>query len=547
MNRIEQNKQSSIASMTEGAGANIPENVSINVNGLFGKQRNIEQDFFYIGQAFYQGTMLSAQSLYSLICDANNQEALSNLLIELSGFYAFILNGDNRLIAACDRTRSRPLFYALDRDSCYLSDSAQWIVAQLTDVKMDSLSEQELAQAGYVSGNNTLVKQLKQIPAGSYLYKTPTTLSLMNYYHFLPMNNDNKSDENTLYAELDEVMKQSIEQLITYANGRQLVVPLSGGYDSRSIATYLKAANYTNIITFTFGKASSKEVMISKSVADALSFEWHVVEYTHSLWKNIKNSQLFNQYLSFISSYVSVPNVQVYPAIKLLVDKGVIDNNAVIVPGHTGDFISGGHIPMSLIDLPAKTNVSKIVEAIINRHYRNKTKVNNREALVKKLSVQVQELMDRSDINIPAISIFEAWEFAERQAKFIVNSNRYYDFFNLDWWMPLWHNDMVAYWENVPLKYRIKSNLWQKFVEMQYQNVSGDKARYGNVSEQYHPKILRIRTILDYFTDENGLYALVPFYRWLLRKAKYPYANGTLFSHLAAKVINKQKKVIEKS
>jgi asparagine synthase (glutamine-hydrolysing) len=547
MNRIEQKKQSSIVIMSEGDKANIPKNITVNVNGFFGKQRKIEQDFFYIGQAFYQGTMLSAQSLYSLICDANSQEALSNLLIELSGFYAFILNGDNRFIAACDRIRSRPLFYALGSDFCYLSDSAQWIVAQLTDLKIDSLSEQELAQAGYVSSNNTLVKQLKQVPAGSYLYKTASTLSLTNYYHFLPMNDDNKRDENALYAELDEVMKQSIEQLTTYANGRQLVVPLSGGYDSRSIATYLKAANYTNIITFTFGKASSKEVMISKNVADALGFEWHVVEYTRSLWKNIKNSPLFNQYLSFISSYVSVPNVQVYPAIKLLVDKGVIDKNAVIVPGHTGDFISGGHIPMTLLALPAKTNKTKIVEAIINRHYRNKTKINNRETLVKKISVQVQELMDSSHINIPAISIFEAWEFAERQAKFIVNSNRYYDFFNLDWWMPLWHNDMVAYWENVPLKYRIKSNLWQKFVEMQYQNVSGDKVRYGNVSEQYSPKILRIKKILDYFTNENGLYALVPFHHWLLRKAKYPYANGTLFSYLAAKVIKIQKKVIEKS
>lgn len=529
--------------------SNITNMVNINVNGLYGELTQFNDHFFYVGQIFYQKQLLSVEQLYTLVKNNYLTNTWQSIVLEFSGFYSFVYYNEHTLLAVIDRVRSRPLFYALENKTLHLADSAQWLVEQLSITTVNKLAEQELSQAGYVSGADTLVEQIKQIPAACYLHFDVNGCQLDSYYQFMPKNNNadfDSANEQMLVNGLDECMKESIKQLITYANGRQLVIPLSGGYDSRAIALYVKALNYNNVLTFTFGRATSQEVVISKKVAHALGFEWHFVEYNRKLWNTHNNSHLFNQFLAFISNFVSVPNVQVYPAIQLLVENNVIDNNAILVPGHTGDFTSGGHIPQYLIGKAAQGNTQLIVDAIVKRHYRNKSKIKLNGMLKEKLAAQINVYMEKAPENLPAISVFEGWEYNERQAKFIVNSNRYYDFFNLDWWMPLWDNQMVAFWENVPLKHRLKSSFWQSFVEDKYQEISGDKLTYGNVKDQCHPNVQRIRNVLDYFTDVNALYALVPFSRWLLRKLKYPYANGSLFSYLSAKMIKRQKRMITK-
>ena len=64
-----------------------------------------------------------------------------------------------------------------------------------------------------------------------------------------------------------------------------------------------------------------------------------------------------------------------------------------------------------------------------------------------------QDLLDRikrSFITSPkdrgsAVKCYEQWEWAGRQAKFIINSVRVYDFFRKDWALPLWDNDLMDF------------------------------------------------------------------------------------------------------
>jgi asparagine synthase (glutamine-hydrolysing) len=518
--------------------------VNINVEGLYGKLTRIDDAFFCVGEVFYQQSLLTVESLYKLVTKAYQENAVESLLMQFSGFYAFIYLDDNDAIAVVDRNRSRPLFYSLEDNTLYLTDNAYWLVNLLKSLNVNLLAEQEFQQAGYVSGSDTLLDELSQVPAGSMLVLNNNYYQIDNYYRFIPSNHNQVTTKVDLTQGLDNAMKASISELIAYANGRQLVVPLSGGYDSRAIALYLKELNYDNVITFTFGKSSSEEVVISKQVADALGFDWHCVEYSRKMWRSMASQKEFKRYLDFISSFVSVPNVQVLPAIKSLIADGIIAADAILVPGHTGDFVCGGHIPKQLLALSAKGNASAIVDAIFSRHYRSKSKLNLDQALKEKLSTQVNDLLLGIPENLPAISVFEAWEYNERQAKFIVNSNRYYDFFKLDWWMPLWHNTVTDFWVSAPLSARLNSSLWQGFLKNKYQEVTGDTLAHGNVDGKYSARVLRFRTIFDYFTDANCLYALVPFHRWLLRKLKYPYANGTVFSFLSARMIKRVKKNI---
>ena len=70
----------------------------------------------------------------------------------------------------------------------------------------------------------------------------------------------------------------------------QIVVPLSGGYDSRLVLAGLVAAGYRDLVTFTYGQPGSGEVRVSQRTAAALGVPWHGVAYTPAKWRAWRRS-----------------------------------------------------------------------------------------------------------------------------------------------------------------------------------------------------------------------------------------------------------------
>src|SRR5690606_13164563 len=58
-------------------------------------------------------------------------------------------------------------------------------------------------------------------------------------------------------------------------------------------------------------------------------------------------------------------------------------------------------------------------------------------------------------------SAYELWDWQERQAKYIANSVRVYEFYKCDWWLPLWDMEFTEFWRDVPLTLR-RERLWFK-------------------------------------------------------------------------------------
>lgn len=62
------------------------------------------------------------------------------------------------------------------------------------------------------------------------------------------------------------------------------------------------------------------------------------------------------------------------------------------------------------------------------------------------------------------VSLADCWNIANRQAKFIVNSLRVYEFLGYEWRIPLWDSELMNFWSKVPLKYRIKKELYDEYL-----------------------------------------------------------------------------------
>lgn len=434
--------------------------------------RKADGDLFNLnGRVFQNNILLDATSFSTKVKNNNEISYLCDLLKSIGGFYAWVEQSSGTIRAAVDHVRSKPLFYASNGNNFYLSDKAEWVRRQVGDKKMDSVSKEEFLLAGYVTGSDTLYPNVKQLQAGEVLVasekKGDLSVKKHRYYRFIHKQPE-KFNELFLRNKLEKVAYNSIENLIQYAKNRQIVVPLSGGYDSRIIVLLLKKLGYENILTFTYGISDNYETKISKIVAEKLGLPWKFVEYTNIDLARAWSGNDAKDYRENASNHSSLPHVQDWYAVKKLVEKGDIEQDAVIVPGHTGDFISGGHIPHSVFSgriFPA----NDLTNAIIDNHYSNMPKEElvtlDKASLTDRISDRIGLPFDGTATSF-ANSV-EVWNWQERQAKYIVNSVRVYDHFNLDWWLPMWDLDFIKFWETVPLALRQNRRWFVKWIDEQ--------------------------------------------------------------------------------
>lgn len=410
------------------------------------------------------------------LLQAGSTQAVSNTLKLQNGFYALVWENSDTLYAAVDHIRSIPLFYALKGNDFYLSDDADWVREKAGNTEMDEIAKEEFQLTGYVTGQDTLYPDVKQLQAGEFLCintlsESPKVES-ERYYRFLHTEPD-VFDEHELLQQLDDAALAAIDNLIRYANGRQIVIPLSGGYDSRLIATLLKRRGYENILCFTYGVPGNKESAYSKMVADSLGLKWHFVEYSNELWREAWQTEERWQYQKWASGWSSIPHVQDWLAVRKLKCDGVVEDNCVFAPGHC---CVTAMIPDEVFDEASFTK-RMFQDRLLSAHF-------NLAPLVKLKTLDADSIYSHLLKFSPRSEEFDSNEYAkhfmwfgwqERQAKFICNSVRVYEFFGYDWWLPLWDMEFVSFWQAVPLEVRKGREWYVDYVSCKFNEAANPK------------------------------------------------------------------------
>jgi asparagine synthase (glutamine-hydrolysing) len=444
--------------------------------------KNIFQDenIFSFGNLFIGDHLFSEVRLLADLKEITTVEQLEDKLDHYNGFFAFIVNCGDELFAAVDPIRSIPIFYGLDIDNnFYISNDAEWVRLKVVDEKMDQMAKQEFLLTGYVTGQDTLFEKVKQLQAGEYLYLNNNNdiinITTKRYYRFLHKEPKAPSEFGLYQRELDEVMNNTIRRLIAYVNGRQIVIPLSAGRDSRLIALKLKQLGYKNVLCFSYGIKGNFEAETSKRVANLLGFQWEYIEYTEELWKQKFNTNERKEYFKRAFNWVSLPVVQDWLAVWELKNRGVFELNAVFVPGHSGDFPAGSHLPFDAIP-DKKASIMDLVYSMQRSHY----SLMASHEVKKQIKFWRNRIINTCEIKCIVdgydyADAFEKWDWQERQAKFIVNSVRVYEFWNFDWWLPFWDKDFMFYWQAIPLKFRKNKILYNTYVDNLYTLITKDK------------------------------------------------------------------------
>lgn len=430
--------------------------VSINLIGK--KVKNINNEFISIGE------ILNIDRKKSNLMKLENINDWCNSLTGLQGFYAILGSNNNSFFAAVDHTRSIPLFYGVMGEVFYISNEAEWIRKNLNEQVFDQLAKEEFQMLGYVLGNKTLYSSVKQLQAGECLAIIDGKLEVKEYYSFKHIEPEFFNKDKFL-NKLNLTAENSIHRLIDYAAGRQIIVPLSGGYDSRLIVSLLKKAGYSNVICFSYGILKNRESISSQKIAQALSYDWLFIEYTDESWREAWTSNEAEEFREFASNHTSLPHIQDWLALQKLKNNPAIEPNAVFAPGHC---CVTGYIPADIFR--KKVNNNFFCKNIIKSHFNGRPFSLNKILNVEAVKNTLCENKEINNINEVASEIMK-FNWQERQAKYITNSVRVYEQFNFDWWLPLWDQEFMMLWEKVPLKHRINRLLYISYVDSIFDSV----------------------------------------------------------------------------
>ncbi|MBL7905258.1 MAG: hypothetical protein JNL22_09580 [Bacteroidales bacterium] len=422
--------------------------VSTLTNPLWSKYRKDTVEISFIGYLYYDNILvLTAEDLMNIFIKKQvhtsiDSEYLSTqFLVCCKGNFSFVIESNYFHFVASDIIRNYPLFLYTGRNIVMLSDH---IGAFPNDYELNLEAIDEFFHTGMVLGNKTVYKKIRAIQAGELLTVNNKIITSVRYFKFLyDVKIVNSKSDKQLAEELNCILESIIERMVSSCSGvHNWVVPLSGGHDSRLILNYLFKLGVPNVICFSYGTPNNIQSEISKKVAQALSYKWFFVEYNDDAWKELHQNGLFDKYIHYSFNGISTPHVQDLLAIYTLKKNGIISEKDIVVPGHTG--LTEATVSR-LLQINNKRDAISFIYGKYAKLWQNSTNET-------KIQMQISTLLEENQIHYALFPEFFNWQ--ERQAKFINNSIRAYEFLNIGWRLPFWEQDLVDFWQSIDFNRR---------------------------------------------------------------------------------------------
>ena len=403
----------------------------------------------------------TAESLW-VRCDTSCPDPTDpEVLASHPGRLTAIRVNDDEVVLAQDRLRSWPLFWALENGAdgrrLIISDDATAMRGALSAPRLDPRARREFLDAGFISGTDTLLAGVHQTEQGAIVHidrdtgrARTVTHSLARFSEESAMVTDPEEFSGLLLAALDAGMGRVLEDLAARPGSPRLVLPLSGGLDSRLLVAWLTLHGALDrAVAFTYGRPGTREVEVSRKVAEAVGLEWHAVDYVPAELREAWQTQEAADFLEYSYALGALPHVQDWHALRSLLEQGVVRPGDVVLPGHT---IVGNMHDEHLLEEPSVTR-GQVAKAILIHH--QELQGDQRRAYTDPYrAAKVRDFLalwpftgSPRDVQ----SILESYNVRERQTKYINNSMRTYEHLGLEWALPMldvefwdaWHRGAV--------------------------------------------------------------------------------------------------------
>ncbi len=408
------------------------------------------------------------------------QKHFDQYLKTLKDYTSAIIETPHHIIAWVDHIRSWPVFYSQSGKTLNLSNNARNLLNEGSILDPDA--PLEFITSGYIAGENTFYKNIKCLQPGEFLIwdKQKSELVLTRYHQYTPdLNGPDKNwKENEI--KMGRILDNITKKIIARADNRPIWIPLSGGFDSRIILCKFHEHGYKNIRTFSYGPKFNFEAKIAKKVAAKLGVPWMFISLSKREIREYFQSQTRWEFWQKADGLKSFPTMQDFTIFQHLKSKKLITDDAIIINGQSGDYITGNHISQKWLQ-DKKFDNSDLFQNIINKHYALWPELltsKNLEYIYGYITRILSQFSKPEEKNQWA-ALEEMWEYDARQICYVVNGQRVYDYFGFDWELPLWEKDLVDFCEHLPLSQKQGQTLYKQYLRSyNYQNLFPETEPY---------------------------------------------------------------------
>jgi asparagine synthase (glutamine-hydrolysing) len=206
-----------------------------------------------------------------------------NCVQHFNGMFAFAIwdSEKNELFVARDRIGIKPLYYFFNNGVfAFSSEIRSLLASQLIPKKLDHNSIVDYLRYQTVHAPNTLIKGVKMLMPGSYIYLQNSEFKIKTYWN-LQKNISFQNNEKT-YTEICA----DVNNLLTKSVERRLIadVPfgafLSGGIDSSAIVGLMSKVSTEKVKSFsvTFDESEFSEAKYAQLIAKKFNTEHHEIK-----------------------------------------------------------------------------------------------------------------------------------------------------------------------------------------------------------------------------------------------------------------------------
>jgi asparagine synthase (glutamine-hydrolysing) len=434
-------------------------------------------------EIYYKGYILDGiwndifEAVNTVKISSDAAKTLPSLIGSIRGHFGIIIKTPIWSFAAADKVSTIPVHYYKQDNKVIISNSAVYFEKGKHLVNVNTESVLEMSMAGYTVNGKTLYNEVFQLTAGEYIFVDSSDFFKEKYYVYSPWKNT-AQDERALKYKLKDVLLDALKMMLDSVKGREIVVPLSAGYDSRLVVSGLKEVGAENVHCISYGLPGNFESRAAKKIAEKLGYKWTFVPLDLKIQKRVFLSDDFKQYLVYSDNLSNTPVLIDFAAISYLKKNKLITDDAIFVNGNTGDFISGGHIS-AYVSSGEVNNIESMAGLFIHKHYSLweslKTK-NNIKCLNNSIVASANELLKTNNVtNKELWTIFESLEWSGRQSMLVTSTQRSYEYFGFSWRLPLWDPVLMDFWEKIPFQHKVSQNLYKELlVELNWGNVWHD-------------------------------------------------------------------------
>jgi len=505
----------------------------------------------------YHGLENVFDTILSHVVKATTKHDVLKWIKNIKGHFSIIVETSDWVIALVDKICSYPIYTFTRGNDTYISNHAPVLKQEcsLKESSYNPMAALEIAMSGFTIGSKTLYFGLDRLKGGECLLSYKGVLSREVYYTYSPYESNSKTKDQ-LKKEFTDVFMKVLIDLRDSSNGRQIAIPLSAGNDSRLIASGLKKLGVKNVVCFSYGRKGNFETPISKLIADKLGYKWIYLSDNMRDKYNFFRSDSYINYVAEFESYGSIPNVQEVYEISLLKKNKEIDNDAIIVNGNSGDFISGGHVNSIVNIKDTAHSIDEINwDKFLHKHYSlwNYLRVNSNDAyIVSELKSMIPTIFtDMGNVRDSQYAIMESLECIGRQSRIVIGQQRTYDYFGYEWRLPFWSDEMLNFWEGIPCKYKVDQGLYiEALRENNWGNVWSDIKVNDKKIKPYTLRLIRMlfkflfiplgklkwyrfeKNVFEYFMHPSYALTVEPYFKILLDYRGYRSTNSWLASKM---------------